>query len=153
MPRLLRTALRVAQIAAVCCAVHAAEARADVMPPNLRPCEGAHDGQPCDSDACTPGTCRTTPKLLCKQMPPGCAECMLLERDGGASCNEACAHTLAPCILCFPRDPARDAERHVDRWSDCLGKQAGDACKTPGCEDGACEPQACDAPPCPPGDG
>jgi hypothetical protein len=139
-------------VAALAGAGLAADARADIVPPNVRPCEGTTEGQPCQTDECTPGTCRTTPGLLCKDESPECLPCMLGMIDAGRSCDELCASTRRPCVLCVSGAPAPDDGRHVYRFRDCYDKHPGDACKTEACEDGKCEPPPCDAPPCPPPD-
>jgi hypothetical protein len=139
-------------VAALTGAGLAVNARADVVPSNVRPCEGATEGQPCQTDECTPGTCRATTGLLCKDEPPDCWPCMFGMIDAGRSCDEVCASTRRPCVVCLSGAPKSDAGHPVYRWHDCHDKHPGEACKTEACEDGRCEPPPCDAPPCPPPD-
>jgi hypothetical protein len=132
--------------ASVLGATLATPARADILPPNLRQCEGAQEGQPCQTDTCAPGTCRTT-GIQCKHTSPDCLLCTLTHT---APCDEVCKVTRAPCVLCVPREPSLEAKRRFDRWDDCRDKREGDTCKTIACDDGVCALPECNEAPCAP---
>jgi hypothetical protein len=125
----------------------AAAARADILPPNLTQCEGAQEGQSCQTDTCAPGTCRAI-GIACKQTSP---ECLLCQLAHTSPCDDVCKVRRAPCVVCVPPgDPELDAKRHVDRWNDCRDKRERDACKTTACDDGVCMFPECKEAPCGP---
>lgn len=128
----------------------ASAARADIVPANLGPCEGLPGGAPCETKACNHGVC-TVLDLSCPKPAPDCLGCLLLHsRDSNADelCKDDCPKGRVPCVVCAAHDPQADLTSTTNRYQDCVGKKAGDACKTLQCEDGVCAIPPCDAPPC-----
>jgi hypothetical protein len=118
----------------------AGSARADVVPPNLRGCEGLAAGAACLTDACGHGTCQTYG--VCKDFD--FAACLVCRRADAGACDDACRTTRKPCFGCVPAAP-ESSPSPIYRFDDCVTKKSGDACRTPSCGAGVC---GCDAPPC-----
>ena len=117
------------------------ESRADVLPSNVRPCEGASPGAPCKTDRCNPGACGTLPGTSCAASD--LAACVLCNKADAGSCEAACERKTAPCFLCVPTDLAKEIAdsrepSRVDRYSDCSARKPGDTCRTEACDEGRC---------------
>jgi hypothetical protein len=122
-------------------------AHADIVPPNLRPCEGMTPGAACSTDRCTAGKCQEYAGLSCKQHDLfACLMCRAAEGgvprdgdDGGdIACAAACATTHVPCFGCVPDDSAKESASTTYRWDDCMTKDAGETCRTESCDEGRC---------------
>lgn len=143
--------MRTATLLAVSLFLWAPASRADILPSNTHPCAEAHLGDPCQTDACHPGVCKTI-GLSCPKLNLDCLPCMLEHtRDTGTGpfCEAECASERVPCVVCVADDMARDQATPTYRFDDCYNRKAGEACKSEDCKDGVCGVPACAEPPCP----